>query len=88
MPFSPSPKGNGTARTAYGWYLDLAKAKVEETVLSGGEPVILIGHSAGGWLARALLDREGKAPLEKFWAFPKMGTLLFNVGPSLVGSLL
>ncbi|CAE7277379.1 unnamed protein product [Symbiodinium microadriaticum] len=36
------------------------EAKVEETVLSGGEPVILIGHSAGGWLARALLDREGK----------------------------
>lgn len=55
-----SRAGNGTARTAYGWYLDLAKAKVEETVLSGGEPVILIGHSAGGWLARALLDREGK----------------------------
>ncbi|CAE7338561.1 unnamed protein product, partial [Symbiodinium pilosum] len=55
-----SRAGNGTAETAYGWYLDLAKDKVEETVQAAGQPVILIGHSAGGWLARALLQREGK----------------------------
>ena len=51
--------GNGTARGAYGWYLDLTKTAIEESLASTGQPAILIGHSAGGWLGRAVLEREG-----------------------------
>lgn len=50
---------NGTAPVAFGWYLDLAKEQVEEVVQASGEPAVLVGHSAGGWLARALMQREG-----------------------------
>jgi len=51
---------NGTADVAFGWYLDLAKELVDETVHKLGGPVVLLGHSAGGWLARALMQREGR----------------------------
>ena len=54
---------------AYRWYLQTAKATVESTVAArraaqaaGGDAdarVVLIGHSAGGWLARALCVCEG-----------------------------
>lgn len=52
--------GNGTADVAFGWYLDMAKELVEATVVSSGGRVVLLGHSAGGWLARALMQREGR----------------------------
>ena len=40
----------------YGWYLQRLKACVDLAYEeSGGEKVILIGHSAGGWLARAAM---------------------------------
>ena len=51
--------GNGTAEGAYGWYLDLTKKAVEESFKSTGRAAVLIGHSAGGWLGRAVLQREG-----------------------------
>ena len=51
--------GNGTARGAYGWYLDLTKTAIEESFVATGQAAILIGHSAGGWLGRAVLEREG-----------------------------
>ena len=38
-------------RPAFRWYLDLIAAKVKE--LEEDESMILVGHSAGGWLARA-----------------------------------
>jgi pimeloyl-ACP methyl ester carboxylesterase len=45
------PSGGG-----YGWYLKRLRAAVDEAYeASGGERVILLGHSAGGWLARAAM---------------------------------
>ncbi|CAJ1348412.1 unnamed protein product [Effrenium voratum] len=55
-----SRAGNGTADGAYGWYLDLAKKAVEENTASTGKACVLVGHSAGGWLGRALMQREGR----------------------------
>jgi len=52
--------GNGTASVAFGWYLDATQALVEESVRQSKSPVVMVGHSAGGWLARALMQREGK----------------------------
>ena len=57
-----SRAGNGTADGAYGWYLDLAKKAVEENTASTGKACVLVGHSAGGWLGRALMQREGREP--------------------------
>lgn len=40
----------------YGWYLKRLKKVVDEAYEeSGGEKVVLMGHSAGGWLARAAM---------------------------------
>jgi hypothetical protein len=48
---SALPTGNG-----YGWYLKRLQETVDEAYeKSGGERVLLIGHSAGGWLARAAM---------------------------------
>eukprot|EP00559_Dactyliosolen_fragilissimus_P002858 CAMPEP_0184859672 /NCGR_PEP_ID=MMETSP0580-20130426/4665_1 /TAXON_ID=1118495 /ORGANISM="Dactyliosolen fragilissimus" /LENGTH=363 /DNA_ID=CAMNT_0027356453 /DNA_START=69 /DNA_END=1160 /DNA_ORIENTATION=- len=41
---------------SYGWYIQRLKQTVDEAYEnSGGQRVLLIGHSAGGWLARAAL---------------------------------
>lgn len=46
---SALPTGNG-----YGWYLERFKDCVDQAYeQSGGERVLVVGHSAGGWLARA-----------------------------------
>ena len=40
----------------YGWYISRLKETIDTAYAnSGGEKVIVIGHSAGGWLARAAL---------------------------------
>ena len=39
---------------AYDWYLDLA----ESAILAAERPLVVVGHSAGGWLVRALLRRR------------------------------
>uniref|UniRef100_A0A7S4K5P4 GPI inositol-deacylase n=1 Tax=Odontella aurita TaxID=265563 RepID=A0A7S4K5P4_9STRA len=45
------PTGGG-----YGWYVDRLKKTVDMAhEESGGERVLLLGHSAGGWLARAAM---------------------------------
>ena len=46
------PEGLG-----YGWYVKRLRRTIEEAYLNAGsgEKVIVIGHSAGGWLARAAL---------------------------------
>ncbi len=52
------PTGGG-----YGWYVQRLKSAVDEAYeASGGERVLLIGHSAGGWLARAALGDGEWAP--------------------------
>ena len=45
------PTGRG-----YGWYIQRLKATVDQAYeTSGGKKVLLLGHSAGGWLARAAM---------------------------------
>ena len=49
----------------YRWYLDRVAATVEAArASSGSERVVLVGHSAGGWLARAFSgdERYGAPP--------------------------
>jgi len=44
---------------AYGWYLAAAAAAVSgAAAASASGKVVLVGHSAGGWLGRALIGRE------------------------------
>ncbi|KAL7540806.1 hypothetical protein ACHAWF_006786 [Thalassiosira exigua] len=47
-----TPEGRG-----YGWYVRRLREEVERAYIDAGgeEKVVLIGHSAGGWLARAAL---------------------------------
>lgn len=47
--------GRAPPKTAFGWYLDRLNDKVREVSDSSGERVMLLAHSAGGWLARAAL---------------------------------
>ncbi|KAL7524748.1 hypothetical protein ACHAWF_001069, partial [Thalassiosira exigua] len=50
-----SPTGEATdPALAYGWYLDRFRAAIDKAHdRSGGKKVVVVGHSAGGWLARA-----------------------------------
>ena len=41
--------------TLFGFYCKAVDAKVRQIYRDTGKPVVLVGHSAGGWLARALL---------------------------------
>jgi pimeloyl-ACP methyl ester carboxylesterase len=46
---------------AYGWYLQRTRETVESCCHQNpGESVLLVGHSAGGWLARAALGNDLK----------------------------
>lgn len=45
-----------TTHPSYSWYLQRVKETVKEAMdTSGVQQVILVGHSAGGWLGRAFL---------------------------------
>ncbi|CAK9026089.1 unnamed protein product [Durusdinium trenchii] len=57
--------GNGTAQGAYKWYLDLTQEAIEDSFRSTGKAAVLVGHSAGGWLGRAVLEREGREWTQK-----------------------
>ncbi|KAL4434662.1 hypothetical protein ABPG77_002785 [Micractinium sp. CCAP 211/92] len=47
-----------TTSPGYSWYLERVKAVVDRARLeTGSEQVDLLGHSAGGWLARAFLGQ-------------------------------
>jgi len=49
-------KGTAPPEAAYGWYLRRAEQCITAAhEASGGERVLVLAHSAGGWLARALL---------------------------------
>ena len=56
--FSPNfYSGRCTASEGYRWYLDRVALAVQRRE-SAGQRVTLVGHSAGGWLARAFLGDE------------------------------
>lgn len=61
--FSPAfYAGTCTSAQGYGWYEERVAAAVEEaSAEAGGAQVTLVGHSAGGWLARAYLANEPEA---------------------------
>jgi len=40
----------------YGWYVQRLKETVDRVYEESGEKVLLVGHSAGGWLARAAMS--------------------------------
>lgn len=54
-----SPYGN-----AYGWYISRARAEIKAASEKSGTKVVLVGHSAGGWLARAILG-DGTTPWDE-----------------------
>lgn len=71
------PTGRG-----YGWYLQRLKETVDAAhEESGGEKVLLVAHSAGGWLARAALgdgtwcDKQGVRTNEKVRGLVTMGAI-------------
>lgn len=46
-----------TPNTLFDWYLRKATQAVKDSVVkNNGDPVILCGHSAGGWLARSIIQ--------------------------------
>jgi len=51
-------KGSAPPETAFGWYLERVDKAVAQMHASSGQRVVLLAHSAGGWLARAALGRN------------------------------
>ena len=48
------------AETLFKFYCDSVVETVEVTSKrNGGNPIVLVGHSAGGWLARSILGDDG-----------------------------
>ena len=48
-----------TTDQGYKWYLERVKAEVDAArAATGADRVVLVGHSAGGWLARAFLGEQ------------------------------
>tara|TARA_B100001287_G_scaffold253183_1_gene235690 strand:- start:32994 stop:33797 length:804 start_codon:yes stop_codon:yes gene_type:complete len=73
-------KNDMTPETMFGWYLDKAKHMIEMSIKKNdNKPIILCGHSAGGWLGRALLGNgtfyKTNCPSENYVStFITMGT--------------
>mmetsp|Transcript_37390 Transcript_37390/g.93960 ORF Transcript_37390/g.93960 Transcript_37390/m.93960 type:complete len:315 (-) Transcript_37390:256-1200(-) len=67
--------GSAPPDTAFGWYLDrVDETAAEASAASGGERVLLLAHSAGGWLARAALGRSGGSLAERTRALVTLGS--------------
>lgn len=74
-----------TAEQGYRWYMDRVHAKVQEAMAAtGAAQVDLVGHSAGGWLARAYLaDEKYGAGVESNAPNPAVRTLVTLGAPHL-----
>jgi pimeloyl-ACP methyl ester carboxylesterase len=75
--------GNAKATgLGYGWYIKRLKETVDQAYeQSGGDKVILLAHSAGGWLARAAMadgtwcDEQGITTSERIRCLATMGAI-------------
>lgn len=65
--------GRAPPETAFGWYLDRLDEWVDKVAQSTGQRVLLMGHSAGGWLARAGLGRKDQALATRTRALVSLG---------------
>jgi pimeloyl-ACP methyl ester carboxylesterase len=67
--------GTCTPREGYGWYLDRVATAVEQaSEEAGGAQVTLVGHSAGGWLARAFLASVPRATRARVSGLVSLGS--------------
>ena len=65
-------RGKLTTHPSYSWYLQRARGAVHSALAaSEGSQVVLVGHSAGGWLARAF---AGPLLLPLFFTSEREGT--------------
>jgi len=67
-------EGSAPPETAFGWYLDRVDKAVAQMHASSGHRVMLLAHSAGGWLARAALGRNRCALASSVSALVTLGS--------------
>ena len=86
--------------SAFGWYLDCVTREIQKLCQDDNDRVVLLGHSAGGWLARAALGYCGSNsrtdanedeqssitsfPLEKVLGLVTLGTPHLPPPPSVM----
>eukprot|EP00444_Apocalathium_aciculiferum_P003184 CAMPEP_0183392610 /NCGR_PEP_ID=MMETSP0370-20130417/7300_1 /TAXON_ID=268820 /ORGANISM="Peridinium aciculiferum, Strain PAER-2" /LENGTH=301 /DNA_ID=CAMNT_0025572595 /DNA_START=65 /DNA_END=966 /DNA_ORIENTATION=+ len=66
--------GSAPPDTAFGWYLDRVDESVKQATSRTGQRVMLLAHSAGGWLGRAALGRRSAALSENVRAVVSLGS--------------
>lgn len=67
--------GTCTSREGYGWYIDRVAVAVDQaSEEAGGAKVTLVGHSAGGWLARAYLASAPEAARARVSGLVSLGS--------------
>mmetsp|Transcript_110299 Transcript_110299/g.213550 ORF Transcript_110299/g.213550 Transcript_110299/m.213550 type:complete len:339 (+) Transcript_110299:8-1024(+) len=67
-------EGSAPPETAFGWYLERVDKAVAQMRVSSGQRVLLLAHSAGGWLARAALGRNHGALASNVSALVTLGS--------------
>eukprot|EP00968_Pinguiococcus_pyrenoidosus_P016245 scaffold1541_cov256-Pinguiococcus_pyrenoidosus.AAC.33 len=78
--------GSAAPDVAFDWYLDQVRTTVAQVVEStGADEVVLVAHSAGGWLGRCALARQEDGRPTKEKALP-VSTLVTLGCPHVVGA--
>lgn len=75
-------RGRGTPEgRAFRWYIERVRRTVAEARADADRPVIVLGHSAGGWLARvALSDAEAWGVPDPEWGVHEAVQALVTLG--------
>ena len=68
---------------AYGWFVQRIRDEIDAARARTGQRVLVVAHSAGGWLARAALDLGFYLSMSGIAAFPKSQALrdIFAAAP-------